>query len=307
MTTPLAVAGGTPMPASIRRAAWTLCLLGAIALTACGAAAPTPPGSAAAQAPTPLTTSTPGAASEQATLTGDPRITGPLNADGVTHFVTCDEPSLSGAEIFAFENAADPSVGVFLTIRGGFINVRLASGSGAAYTERDFAGSGVTSFGAASGAQFSSSLIEATPAGTHKGTVEAITSIAGSVSCGTFTPGGGTVTVTGDTGSGTLSGSLTSIRVECGGSGQGSYAIVAGLSRVGSAPALINVDGGSGASPLFVTVSTASGAQQFSSSATGRVTFSAGVATYHATLTQTAASGAGDHMVMVNGSATCGS
>ncbi|MGA8521828.1 MAG: hypothetical protein WB807_02080, partial [Candidatus Dormiibacterota bacterium] len=270
-------------------------------------AAPTPPGSAAAQAPTPLTTSTPGAASEQATLTGDPRITGPLNADGVTHFVTCDEPSLSGAEIFAFENAADPSVGVFLTIRRGFINVRLASGSGAAYTERDFAGSGVTSFGAASGAQFSSSLTEATPAGTHKGTVEAITSIAGSVSCGTFTPGGGTVTVTGDTGSGTLSGSLTSIRVECGGSGQGSYAIVAGLSRVGSTPALINVDGGNGASPLFVTVSTGSGAQQFSNSATGLVTFSAGVATYHATLTQTAAPGAGGHTVMVNGSATCGS
>jgi|HubBroStandDraft_6_1064221.scaffolds.fasta_scaffold20536_4 hypothetical protein len=304
MTTSPGLSGGTP--ASIRRAAPVLCLLGAVALTACGAAAPTPPGSAAAQTPTPPTTSTPGPASEQATLTGDPRITGPLTA-GVTHFVTCEEPSLSGAEIFAFESAADPSVGVFLTIRAGFINVRLASGSGAAYTERDFAGSGVKSFGAASGAHFSSSLSEATPVGTHKGAVEAITSIAGSVSCGTFTPGGGTVTVTGDTGDGTLSGSLTSTRVECGGSGQGSYAIVAGLSRVGSTPALINIDGGSGASPLYVTVSTASQTRQFSNSATGLVTFSAGGVAYHGTLTETAASGPGGHMVMVSGSVTCGS
>src|ERR1700680_148402 len=299
------LAGGAPAPT--RRAACTLCLLAAIALSACGAAAPIPTGSAAGQTPTPLTTSTPGPASEQATLTGDPRITGPLNTGGVTHFVNCDEPSLSGLEIFAFENAADPSVGVFLAIRAGFINVRLASGSGTAYTERDFAGPGVTSFGAARGAQFSSSLTEVTAAGTHKGTVEAITSIAGSVSCGTFTPGGGTVTVTGDTGNGMLSGPLTSIRVGCGGSGQGSYATVAGMSHVGSAPALINTAGGSGASPLFVTVSTASGAQQFTTSATGVVTFPAGGVSYNGTLTETAASGPGSHTVMVSGSAICGS
>ena len=305
MTTFPRLAGAAP--ASTRRAASTLGFLGAIVLTACGAAAPIPTGSAAAQTPTPMTTSTPGPATEQATLTGDPRITGPLNAGGVTHFVRCDEPSLSGTEIFAFENAADPSVGVFLTIRAGFISVRLASGSGSAYTERDFAGSGVTSFGGASGAQFSSSVTEATPAGTHKGTVEAITSIAGSVSCGTFTPGGGTVTVTGDTGNGMLSGPLTSIRVGCGGSGQGSYAIVAGISHAGSAPALINIAGGSGASPLFVSVSTASGGEQFSNSATGLVTFPAGGVTYNATVTETAASGPGGHTVMVSGSATCGS
>jgi hypothetical protein len=303
VTTSPRLAGG----ASTRRATSTLCLLGAIVLTACGAAAPNPTGSAAAQTPTPLPTSTPGPSSAQATLTGDSRITGPLNTGGVTHFVRCDEPSLSGPEIFAFENTADPSVGVFLTIRAGFINVRLASGSGTAYTERDFAGPGVTSFGAASGTQFSSSLTEATPAGTHKGTVEAITSIAGSVSCGTFTPGGGNVTVTGDTGNGVLNGPLTSIRVGCGGSGQGAYAIVAGLSHVGSAPALINLAGGSGASPLFVTVSTASGAQQFTNSATGLVTFPAGGVTYNATLTETTASGPGSHTVMVSGSATCGS
>lgn len=299
------LAGRAPTP--MRHAASTICLLGAVALSACGAAAPTPTETAAAQTPTPQPTSTPGPASEQATLTGDPRITGPLNGNSVIHFVRCEEPSLSGAEIFAFENAADPTVGVFLTIRAGFINVRLASGSGTAYTERDFAGSGVTSFGAASGAQFSSSLTEATPASSHKGTVEAITSIAGSVSCGTFTPGAGTVTVTGVTGNGMVSGPLTSIRVGCGGSGQGSYAIVAGISHAGSAAALINIAGGSGASPLYVTVSTATGAEQFSNSATGLVTFPAGGVTYNATVTETAASGSGGHTVMVSGSATCGS
>lgn len=290
---------------STRRVAWTLCLLGTLVLAACGGTAA--PSNAPAQKPTPLTTSTPGPFSIQATLTGDARITGPLNTGGVTHFVTCDAPSLSGETIDFFESTADPVVGAFVTVRAGSINVRLASGSGATYTERDFDGSGVTSFGAASGAQFSTSLTDATPAGGNKGTIETISSISGSVSCGTFTPGSGTITVTGDTGNGMLSGPLTSIRVGCGNSG-GQYATVMGLSHVGSTPALIELAGGTRSSPFFVAVMTASGTQDFTNPATGLVTFPAGGVAYNATVTEQTASGsAGTHTLMASGTATCGS
>lgn len=278
-----------------------------LGLAACGSnGTPSNGGGGAARASTPsatpLTTSTPGPASEQATLTGDPRITGPLTA-GTVQFVRCEEPTLGGERIYAFENTADPTVGAFLTIGAGSIDVRLGSGSGAAYTERDFHGSGVTSFGAASGAQFVSSVTETTAAGGNKGTVEAITSISGSVSCGTFTPGGGAVSVDGATADGMISGALTSVRVTC--QTADKAALVAGLTTVGSTRGLVNLAGGVGPSPFFVSVTTAAGTRQYmepvSSSA---YTFSASGVTYHATATLSTS--AGTQSLTVSGTVTCG-
>jgi hypothetical protein len=181
------------------------------------------------------------------------------------------------------------------------------SGSGTTYTERDFTGSGVTSFSPASGAQYSSSVTETTAAGGNQGSIETITSIAGSVSCGTFTTGAGTIAVAGDTGNGMIAGTLTSLRVKCGTSPQGPYATVAGLTHVGSAPALVNLAGGTSPSPFFVTVTTAPGYQQYKSSSTTAVTFpSSGVVTYNATATESTASTTGIHTVTVFGTATCG-
>jgi hypothetical protein len=297
----------------MRRVALAISALGAVALSACGSSAAPGSSSAGAQTPTPvatptpLPTSTPGPASEQGTLTGDARITGPLNSDGPVHFVNCDEPSLDGPTIQAFGNAADPSVGVFLTIRAGFIAMRLGSGSGATYTERDFTGTGVTSFSPASGAQYSSSVTETTAAGGNKGTVESMSSISGWVSCGTFATGGGTITVAGDTGHGTIAGALTSLRVGCGGSVDRPFATVAGLTHVGSALAVVNLAGGTLPSPFFVSVSSASGFQQFKSTSPTAVTFpSSGVVTYNATATEATASTTGIHTVTVSGTATCG-
>jgi hypothetical protein len=297
----------------MRRVALAISALGAVVVSACGSSAAPGSSSAAAQTPTPvatptpLPTSTPGPASEQGTLTGDARITGPLNTNGPVHFVNCDGPSLDGLTIQAFGYAADPSVGVFLTIRAGYIAVRLGSGSGTAYTERDFTGTGVTSFSPASGAQFSSSVTETTAAGGNKGIIESISSISGSVSCGTFTTGGGTITVAGDTGSGLIAGALTSLRVKCGTSQQGPFATVSGLTHVGSALALVNLAGGTAPSPFFVSVSTTSGFKQYKSTSTTAVTFpSSGVVTYNATTTESTASTNGIHTVTVSGTATCG-
>ncbi|HEX4578421.1 MAG TPA: hypothetical protein VH498_00315 [Candidatus Dormibacteraeota bacterium] len=273
-------------------------MLGASGLVACDSSDST----SSSGTPAARTTARPGPPSVTASLSGDARITGALTT-GANDFVNCEEPSLVGEAIYAFQGTADPAVGTLLTIRDGHIAVRLGSGSGSSYTERDFIGTGVTSFGAASGAQFSSSLTEVTPAAQKKGTIESISSISGSVSCGTFAPGGGTVSVVGDTGNGMISGSLTSIRVVCLAPSSGRTAVVRGLTHVGSTPAIVEIGGGTGGNPLVVGESTASASNQFSSTATtGLLTFGANSVTYHATVTDTA----GTHSVMVSGTATCG-
>ncbi len=224
---------------------------------------------------------------------------------GTVGFVTCDEPSLTGPSILAFRSASNGQVGVLLTIRQGAIEVRVAQGAAATYTERLFDGTGVTSFDALSGAQFSSSLTETTPAGANKGTLGSISSISGSVSCGTFQPGSASVTVTGTTPGGALSGALTSVRVLCGGVAPSQYATVTGLSKAGSTPVVVSVTGGVGQSPLTVTVQSASALYQYTTSAAGAVTITSSGATYNATATETTPA-AGAATVKVSGTATCG-
>ncbi|MBV8529143.1 MAG: hypothetical protein JOZ75_12585, partial [Candidatus Dormibacteraeota bacterium] len=207
-----------------------------------------------------------------------------------------------GGEIDAFESTADPAVGAFLTIHANSIDVRLASGSAATYAERDFHGTGVTSFGEANGAAFSSPLTETTAAAQNRGTVESISSIAGSVSCGTFTPGGGTVAITGDATNGTVTGNLSSLRVTCGTAAQ-PYALVMGIANVGSNPMLVEISGGNAGNPMYVSI----GSTMYKSVASGSVTLTAGGATYNATVTETSASGTpGTHSLRVSGTVTCG-
>jgi hypothetical protein len=292
--------------ATARRSGVALSLFGALVLSACGSsAAPSSSSGGAASTPTPEATSTPGPSSVQATLTGDPGVTGAL-VMGSVHFVTCGEPSLAGPNILAFRGLADPTIGVLLTIRQGSIGVRLAQGASTTYTERLFSGTGVTSFDAASGATFSSSLTESTPAGTHTGTLGAITEISGSVSCGTFQRGSASVTVAGGTAGGNISGLLTMVRVLCGGAPGQMYATVTGLGKVGSTPAVITVGGGVGQSPLFVVVQTSSTTSyQYGTSAAGSATVTSTGATYNAMATESAPV-AGAHTLTVSGSATCG-
>ncbi len=286
------------------RAGLALCTLGAM-LAACGGDTSSGPTTAATATPA-AATATPGPSSIHATLTGDVGVSGPLVL-GTVHFVTCAAPSLRGESILAFENGSDATVGVLLTIRASAIEVRLARGSGTSYSARLFDGTGVTSFNPLSGAVFSSSLTESTPAGANKGTLGAITSISGSVSCGTFTPGSATVTVAGDTASGMLSGALTSVRVLCGNGATGDFVTVSGLSHAGSTPVVVSVLGGIAGSTFTVVVQTATAGYQYSSAAVGVVTRTSTGATYNGTAKETAASaGTAARSVTVSGTASCG-
>ena len=300
---------GQTMQACGRRAALALCLFGALAVAACGGDIPLASRtSLATETPTPraAATATPGPASIAATLTGDAGVSGPLTV-GTTHFVTCDAPTLKGTTILAYENATNPAIGVLLTVRASTIEVRLAEGSGTAYTERIFDGAGVTSFDAFSGARFTSSLTETTPASANKGTIGSISSISGSVSCGTFTPGSASLTVAGDTPAGTLAGGLTSVRVLCGTNSSGGYITVSGLGRAGSTPVVVSLVGGVGGATFYVVVQTASSVYEFSSTTAGIVTLTGSNGTYNGTAKEVSTStGAAGRSVTVSGSATCG-
>jgi hypothetical protein len=195
-----------------------------------------------------------------------------------------------------------------MSIRKGFIDVRLGSGSGKTYTERDFQGSGVSGFDATRGATVNSTLTDMTAAGTAKGTIGAVSSISGTVDCGNQHPGSGEITVTGDTGDGVVSGNVTSLLVRCDTTATGQNDLVLGLTHVGAAPAFVEIGGGAGTGTitLFVALQTATGSHFYSTTTPGTQSFSTGHITYKGTATEAAAAGGAPHSVAVAGNATCG-
>jgi len=129
-----------------------------------------------------------------------------------------------------------------------------------------------------------------------------ITSISGSVSCGDKTPGSGTITITGTSTGGAISGAITSMLVNC--QGGSSFAIINGLTTVGGAPATLEIGGTPGG--YFGTFQTATASYLYSSAASGLYTPGNGhVQWNNAVMTQTGAGGAG-HTITINGDATCG-
>lgn len=218
--------------------------------------------------------------------------------------VTCSFPSLDGPEITLQVATADRTMGGFITLTSSKVKVRIGAGSGTSYTERDFQGTGVTGFDATKGAQFNAQLTDSTPAGQKTGTIGAVTSVSGSVTCGDKTPGSGTISITGDSTGGTISGQLTSLLVNCTGT---NFALINGLTTVGVAPATVEVGGG-GSEVTFASLSTASAGFFFSSSKPDLYTVSNGHVHWNAgaVLMQTGAPETVAHTVTVTGDATCG-
>jgi hypothetical protein len=234
----------------------------------------------------------------QFTNAGTVQLASPVPAAGVA----CSFPTLQGPEITIRISATNGSAGGFIDLTSSEVFVRIGAGSGAAYTQRNFSGSGVTNFDAATGAQFNAQLTDVSPAGQKKGTLGTITSISGSVSCGDKTPGSGTITITGTSTGGAISGPITSMLVNC--QGGASFAIINGLTTVGGAPATLEIGGTPGG--YFGSFQTASASYFYSSAASGLYTPGNGhVIWNNAVMTQTGAGGAG-HTITINGNATCG-
>ena len=266
----------------------------AMILAACGGTGTTTIPATSTPAATPVPP-----AGGQFTATG----TIPLGTTASAAMVTCSFPSLNGPEITLRVSTADQSMGGFITLTSSSVALRIGAGSGKTYTQRNFAGPGVTNFNATKGATFNARLTDVTPTGQNAGTIGVVTAISGSVSCGTKNPGGGTITITGSSTGGAISGPLTSMLVGCP-VGQ-TFSLINGLTQVASAPASVEIGGGSGGA-YFASISTSSTAYFFSSSAANLYTLGNGhVIWNHAVLTESGTGGAG-HTITVNGDATCG-
>jgi hypothetical protein len=172
------------------------------------------------------------------TLAGDSSIAGSV-ADPI---VNCSYPTLDGVRITASGQPQDPASTVALTIAPKSVTVTLQSGTGPRVYQRVFTGSGVTGFDAARGATLDSSLRETHPAGAVPGTIGALTRVHGTVDCGNQNVGTSTVTVTGKTGVGTLTGPLESVRVACFVSGEDNYVVIRGIGKVGTKRAEVFVN-----------------------------------------------------------------
>ena len=264
---------------------------------------PSPAISSALTSTLPSAAPSKGPATAQISLTGGAGLTGPVTAQTIN----CNRPSLDGPEIFFSGQAGSsgPTIVIFLGARQ--MEVRVATGAAATLKERDFSGTGVTSFDAAVAAQFSSSLTETTAAGTAVGTLGALTSISGSIDCGNEQPGSANVVVSGLTPYGQLSGALTSVDVTCTVTvSSGTFVGIAGLGMAGATPVLVFVTASTGL--LQVAVETRTAGTFYSGKGAGLATLVPGGATMSGDVPEGVATGASPtpNLVHVVGTATCG-
>jgi hypothetical protein len=291
--------------------------LGLIALVAaaCGASgstgpSPTPPSStippipSASLAPSVSPTVAPskGPASARLALTGTAGLTGPVTAQTIT----CGRPSLTGPQIFFVGQSGTSGPQIVIFARSGDVEVRVANGSAATLVERDFTGTGVSNFDAASGAMFDSALTETTAPGSAIGTLGALSRISGSIDCGSQLPGSANVVLTGSTPFGQMSGALTGVEVECTGTGQGLYVGVVGLGMAGATPVLVFATASAGM--IQVSIETASAAAVYIGNGTGLTTLVRSGASMAGDLGEKVAAPAtpSPSLLHVMGTATCG-
>jgi hypothetical protein len=287
----------TPHPAMRRGAilnrslsGFLVALIGTVAVAACGSTSigSTAPATAS---PTPA-----GPPSGTGSSVGDANVSGPITVSSVL----CFWPSANGPDIRVFaQPMGQPSsgVGLVILIQPHTVNVRAATGSGSTYAQREFNGTGVSGFDGTRGATVDSTLVEDKTAGAHPGVIGAMASIHMTVACGDEQAGSASVSVTGSTPGGALSGRLTSPRVDCATYAQGKTAVVTALTQVGGRTVLIIV----GVSWAGITVATDAHFYTNTGAATGSV--SGTTAHWNGDVTDTS-SGATLH---VSGDATCGS
>ena len=226
--------------------------------TPAGATPSSTPAATASAAPSESGT-TPGPslppASAQFTFTG-----GAAGAEQVGQ-IACNNPTTGGSVITIFGQATGKDVFSLVTVEVGKVFVRLDSGSGTSYAERDFSGTGVSGFDAAKGARIDSPLSEV-PSAQKPGTLPSIDSIKGSVDCGNQLPGTSTLLLTAAVPEGPLNGPIDPIRVECNPHAQPPQVRAVGLTMLGSTKVLVILQATGAGFTVFV-VPTAATKQHF--------------------------------------------
>ncbi len=284
-----------------------LTIAAALALASCGGGSSSSSSTSAAPTSTPSTTAVStatGPATAQLTFAGDQALAGALTKPTIS----CSFPGFDSLAINVFAHTIDPNISTLIVVTSSAVHVRIDSGSGASYHERDFSGTGVSGYDPAGGAHVDSSLSEtAGSTGTTAGTLAAVEAINGDIGCGAQRPGSSTIVLSGDTGSGSVTGTLNPVRVACFTSSTGTLdATAIGIANVGTARALTFVTG----QPDSFTVSFAiQGGPTRVFRATGAgssVPTAQGMHVSGDTVEQGAAAGTA-HTVHVEGDAVCGS
>jgi hypothetical protein len=298
----------------------TLALAAALIVAACGGTATssaqssTAPGSnpatassAPGQSPTPAPTVDKGPATGTFVLAG----TLGLNGQFVASSISCNYPTASGPQIIAFGQIGTNGPFVQVFVSQGSALVRADTGSGTTFKMRTFVGSGVPQFDGASGAQIDSPLKENTSSDLSTTGIGVINSITGKIDCGDQTPGTSTITVTGITPQGPLTGPLSSAKVTClivsSGTGAGAYVNVVALAQIGSTTVMVNIT--TGAHQVTFFESSALGQTFFSDYKSTAATISGSSVHVAADINQQVAASPPPstvYTVHVEGDATCG-
>jgi hypothetical protein len=270
-----------------------------LAIAACGGTATTSPAASATASPTPSGPTGPPAA--HGTVAGDAALAGALTFSSVE----CSAPGLAGGSIVSFASPPDNKISIRMVVAAGSIQLRVDSGSGSTYRERDFSGTGVTAFDAANGATIDSPLTETTAPGSATTGIGALTSINGSIDCMHQTPGSATITLSGGDAD-VVSGGLTSVRVICLNMATGNVVQIFGIGQTGTARDSVSLFVFLNGFNLFFTPSTGAGLYYAgqpggTETLTGTGTHVDAVGLYKPT------TGTSTATVHVTGDATCGS
>ena len=241
------------------------------------------------------------------TAAGDPNVVGAWSS---SFGITCDNPTFSGPDILFFAAAPDKKAVVLITLNQGSIGVSERAGSGTAYTDREFQGTGVTSFDPARGAAFDSALTVVPTPGSKPGSLGAITHVSGSVDCAGQTAGSSTVVLSGASAEGSMSGPFSSFRVACDiDPVNGNAVSVTGIIASGSTQTGMTVHLASKGSTIF-SYGTGPGSQHaYDIAPSGTVNLTAGGAHVDADFVERLAAGAAGpaHTIHLAGDVTCGS
>lgn len=237
------VPSGIPSAARLRRI-FALSLVTGLLAAACSGSTATSGSGASAAAANGTATVTPVAspAPTKGPATQNLTLGGPAGKAGAVTLaaIRCNLPLLNGTQtvmqISVLGRPEDPNLSVYIFVQPGTVTVRYDSGSGSTYVERDFSGTGVTSFDPVTGATLDSPLTEVPTTGAH-GTLGILTSINGIIDCGNQMSGSSTLTVSGTTPKGAVSGGLSPVNVECTSStATGAAVSIDGIIQVGSTP-----------------------------------------------------------------------
>ena len=218
----------------------------------------TPAATEPAPTPTPAPTAAPtkGPAAGKLASTGDKSLTGTITVTSIA----CQLPTPAGLQIFVLGSFGTNRPALNMHITAGSLAITISTGSGAAYHSRDFSGTGMTGFDAATGVQIDSSLTDVTQPGGNTAGIATLKSISGSIDCGNQEPGTSTLVLTATTPDGAIDGPLDPVRVGCNASKQyGLSAQTVGVGMLGTTKVTVIVN----ATATGFTVFLAGAANQY--------------------------------------------